>query len=387
MRGVVYLVNDDQLVAMERTLYDAEAVLQGLLARDARLLGGAASGEASMRRWVHIKKELPVRGASGQQWAADNIFIDDEAVPTVVEVKRSTNTQLRREVVGQLLEYVTNLRASTSADDLRSKFEDAARARDEDPEASLQQALRITMSADEYWAAVGENLARGRIRGFVVADEIPEELRRIIEYLNDQLGDSRFLALEVPQFAAASGITTLVPQIVAGSLDPPVKQESARASGQWDEERLIAQLSETERGGTKAADAGRALLKWASDNGLGMSWGTGKDSGSVTLFVPLPGEPRVICIVGTGYFQWYFGGYKAPFDSVKRKEELLGRITKIDGIKWMRAAPLAPEKYPGMLLAPFSAPGPRGQLIKVLDWLVSETRRAGSAPPSSDTPG
>jgi len=85
MRGVVYLVNDDQLVAMERTLYDAEAVLQGLLARDARLLGGAASGEASMRRWVHIKMELPVRGASGQQWAADNIFIDDEAVPTASE--------------------------------------------------------------------------------------------------------------------------------------------------------------------------------------------------------------------------------------------------------------------------------------------------------------
>ena len=378
MRGVVYLVNDDQLVAMERTLYDAEAVLQGLLAMDARLLGGAASGEASMRRWVHVQREAPVRGASGQVWSADNIFIDDEAVPTVVEVKRSTNTQLRREVVGQLLEYVTNLRASTSADDLRSKFEDAARTLDEDPEAALQQALRVTMSADEYWAAVGENLARGRIRGFVVADEIPEELRRIIEYLNDQLGDSRFLALEVPQFAASIGVTTLVPQVVAGSLEPPVKQESARASGQWDEERLIAQLVDTERGGTKAADAGRALLEWASDKGLGMSWGTGRDTASVTLFVPLPGEPRVICIVGTGYFQWYFASYRAraPFDSLERREELLRKIQRIDGIRWKSSAPQAPEKYPGMLLAPFSAPGPRAQLIEILDWLVSETRRA-----------
>ena len=378
MRGVVYLVNDDQLVAMERTLYDAEAVLQGLLARDARLLGGAASGEASMRRWVHIQNELPVRGASGQQWSADNIFIDDEAVPTVVEVKRSTNTQLRREVVGQLLEYVTNLRAGTSADDLRSRFEDAARARDEDPEAALQHGLRITMSADEYWAAVGENLARGRIRGFVVADEIPEELRRIIEYLNDQLGDSRFLALEVPQFSASIGVTTLVPQIVAGSLEPPVKQESARASGQWDQERLIAQLVDTEKGGTNAADAGRALLEWASDKGLGMSWGTGRDTASVTLFVPLPGEPRVICIVGTGYFQWYFASYRAraPFDSLERREELLRKIQGIDGIRWKSSAPLEPEKYPGMLLAPFSAPRPRAQLIKVLDWLVSETKRA-----------
>lgn len=55
--------------------------------------------------------------------------IDDEAVPTVVEVKRSTNSQLRREVVGQLLEYVANLRASTSADDLRSVYEQTVLAR------------------------------------------------------------------------------------------------------------------------------------------------------------------------------------------------------------------------------------------------------------------
>ncbi len=50
MRGVVYLVDGDQLVAMERSLYDAEDILQCLLAADTRLLGGAASGEASTRR-------------------------------------------------------------------------------------------------------------------------------------------------------------------------------------------------------------------------------------------------------------------------------------------------------------------------------------------------
>jgi hypothetical protein len=83
----------------------------------------------------------------------------------------------------------------------------------------------------------------------------------------------------------------------------------------------------------------------------------------------------------------YFGAYKAPIDSPERREELLRKIKAIDGIRWKRSAPLTAEKYQGMLLAPFSAPGPRGQLIKVLDWLVSETRRAGSAPPSSDTPG
>lgn len=74
MRGVVYLVNGDQLVAMERSLYDAEDILQRLLATDARLLGGASSGNASTRRWILVRREALVRGASGQAWSADHLF-------------------------------------------------------------------------------------------------------------------------------------------------------------------------------------------------------------------------------------------------------------------------------------------------------------------------
>jgi hypothetical protein len=385
MRGVVYLVNGDQLVAMEHSLYDAEDVLQRLLATDARLLGGAASGEASSRRWILIKREALVRGASGQQWSADHLFVDDEAVPTIVEVKRSTNTQLRREVVGQLLEYVANLRASTSADGLRSAYEQMILGRDGEPEVSLQQALGVAMSADEYWAAVGENLARGRIRGFIVADEIPAELRRIIEYLNDQLGDSRFLALEVPQFRAADRVTTLVPQIVAGSLEPPVKQASSRPSGQWDADRIIAAIEE--KGEPGAADAARSLLQWASDRRLGIRFGRGSEWGTATLFVPLPGEPRVVTIWVPGTLGWQFGAYKAPFDSVERRRELLAKITAINGIRWTTGSPpTAPEKYPAAYLAPFAAAGPLRQLTDVLDWLVLETQRASGASPGTPDP-
>ncbi len=385
MRGVVYLVEGEQLVAMERALYDAEDVLQRLLASDARLLGGAASGEASTRRWILIKREALVRGASGQAWSADHLFVDDEAVPTIVEVKRSTNTQLRREVVGQLLEYVANLRASTSADDLRSAHEAAILGNQGEPEAALQQALGIAMSADEYWAAVGENLARGRIRGFVVADEIPEELRRIIEYLNEQLGDSRFLALEVPQFKAAHGVTTLVPQIVAGSLEPPVKQASSRPGGPWDADRLIAAIEE--KGEAGAAEAARSLLRWATDRRLGIKFGRGSEWGTATLFVPLPGEPRLITIWVPGTFQWHFGAYKAPFDSLERRQELLTKVKAINGIRWtIGTPPAAPERYPASYLAPFAAAETLRSLTDVLDWLVAETRRAAGHSPHAPDP-
>lgn len=224
MAGVIYLATPEGLLAMESRPYDLESMLQELLASDARLLGGASTGDAARRRWILHTREGVIYGASGQAWSADHVFVDDEGVPTVVEVKRGTNTQIRREIVGQLLDYTSNLAASTTAEEIRTRFEGRL-VEGSDSEIALQQALRIDMSADEYWALVGENLARGRIRGYFVADVIPEELRRIVDYLNQQVGESRFLALEVQQFQTADRTTTtLVPQIVAGSLDAQVAQ-------------------------------------------------------------------------------------------------------------------------------------------------------------------
>ena len=292
-----------------------------------------------------------------------------------MEVKRSTNTQLRREVMGQLLEYVANLRASTTAGELRSAYEARILSRSGEPEVSLHDALGIAMSADEYWAAVGENLARGRIRGFIVADEIPEEVRRIIEYLNEQLGDSRLLALEVPQFKAPDGVTTLVPQIVAGSLDPPIKQTTTQSLAQWDAARLIAAIRD--KGQPGASDAAQSLLDWASDRQCGVKFGRGGEWGTATLFVPVPGEPRIATIWVPGTLQWHFGGYKPPFDSLERRQELLARINAIDAVSWTTGSPpVVPERYPAVFLAPLAAPESSSQLTDVLDWLVSETRHA-----------
>jgi hypothetical protein len=50
---------------------------------------------------------------------------------------------------------------------------------------------------DAYWARVGANLASGRLRLIFVADEIPAELKRIIEFLNEQMRPTEVLGVEV----------------------------------------------------------------------------------------------------------------------------------------------------------------------------------------------
>lgn len=38
------------------------------------------------------------------RWSVDHLFIDQEAVPTLVEVKRTSDTRIRRALVAQMLD-------------------------------------------------------------------------------------------------------------------------------------------------------------------------------------------------------------------------------------------------------------------------------------------
>ncbi len=106
MSGGIYLLqNNGQLVEMSEQAYDSEDLLQELLARYPHLLAGDQIDSASPRRWLLVMREAGVPGeeGAGGRWSVDHLFLDQDAIPTLVEVKRSTDTRIRREVVGQNL--------------------------------------------------------------------------------------------------------------------------------------------------------------------------------------------------------------------------------------------------------------------------------------------
>ncbi len=53
----------------------------------------------------------------------DHLFVDQAGVPTIVEVKRSSDARIRREVVGQMLDYAANAVVYWNLDHLRAMFE------------------------------------------------------------------------------------------------------------------------------------------------------------------------------------------------------------------------------------------------------------------------
>ena len=62
------------------------------------------------RRWILVTREkgiAPVRGEAAR-WSVDHLLIDQDGVPTLAEVKRGSNPEIRRAIVGQLLEYAAH---------------------------------------------------------------------------------------------------------------------------------------------------------------------------------------------------------------------------------------------------------------------------------------
>jgi hypothetical protein len=99
--GVIFLRQGESFVPMREEPYDAEDLLQALIAAHPQILAGDDRGERS--RWALVKREAGVGS-----WSLDHLFLDQAGVPTLVEVKRSSDTRARREVVAQMLDYAAN---------------------------------------------------------------------------------------------------------------------------------------------------------------------------------------------------------------------------------------------------------------------------------------
>ena len=114
-------------------------MLQRLIAENPSLLASADR----WRRLALIDREMGVPDAEGgsDRWSIDHVFVDGDAVPVIVEVKRAIDTRLRREVVAQMLDYAANIGHHWPTEHLRTSFGAHAQIRGESTKALLFETL------------------------------------------------------------------------------------------------------------------------------------------------------------------------------------------------------------------------------------------------------
>ncbi len=111
MTQKIYILRDKQLIGVQEAEYAKELELQEQVSRSAnQLIPGEQIDPDNPRRWLLVRQEagVPDAEAAGSHWSVDHLFLDQDGIPTLVEVKRSSNTRIRREVVGQMLDYAAN---------------------------------------------------------------------------------------------------------------------------------------------------------------------------------------------------------------------------------------------------------------------------------------
>ncbi len=195
--------------APTRTGFLSESDLQHLIAEQPTLIPDVSA------------QALGVREFATGVGPTDVVIVDADGSLTLVECKLASNDEVRRKIVGQVLDYASRL--------WRMSLEDFdARWVRRSGESLLEQL------DDQARDRLHDSLAEGSLTLVLAVDRINEDLRRIVEYLNAHTGDTvRVLAIELDR-AEHSGLELLIPTTYGAEIaDAKSRERSGQGSSRW----------------------------------------------------------------------------------------------------------------------------------------------------------
>lgn len=328
------------LVEMTQQLYESEDLLQSLIALHPSLLAGDQMMLNEEPRWLLVRREagVPAEEDGPGRWSVDHLFLDHLGVPTLVEVKRSTDTRLRRAVVGQMLDYAAHAVVNWTAAGLRQEHYHACTAAGISADEALQELIGPDGDVDEFWTQVARNLEAGRVRMVFVADVIPREVRQVVEFLNTQMTPAEVLAVEVKQFVDPEAhFRTLVPQVVGQTVRAQAKKSGGSALGPkpvWDRTMVLASIEDA--AGTEATERAVAIIDQMTERGWEHTFHGGHHKGAMCFMLPGAAQPIPFVFVhSTGRLGFAFDRIMTvpPFNQLELRAELAKRLEVMPGLQ------------------------------------------------------
>jgi hypothetical protein len=236
--------------------YANEAELQQLVSDSPHLVGATVPAVAL--------RELPLRDAGN----LDVLLIDIGGGLTLVEAKLNRNAEIRRAVVGQLLGYAGGL-WGMAYDDLDAAVQSRHGA--SLMELAALAAADTDVEADEFRERVADNLRRGAFRLVFAVDEISEDLKRAVEYLNAHtLDDLEIVVLELG-YSKVDDLEILIPTRFGE--ESARRKHVARRSPRWNENTFFEALEQ--HATDEELVLARRFFEWARPRVSSISWGDG----------------------------------------------------------------------------------------------------------------
>lgn len=369
--GVFLLQGANSLVAMEPAQFAKEDDFQRLLSHFPALLVGDLIDPENPRRWLLVKREQSVSTgeAGASQWSIDHLFLDQDGIPTLVEIKRQSDSRIRREVVGQMLDYAANCATYWSIDTLRSSLERTCMESGGSAEAALRGLIGSDSDIETFWQRVKTNLLAKKIRLLFVADVVPIELRRVVEFLNEQMEQTEVLAIELRQFQRHD-LKAIVPAVYGQTQQTPKTRAAAGRS--WDEDSLFEKLGTTV--GTREVEIAKRLFEWMQHDGQReLVFGRGKENGTVYPEFKVNGvrvTPFYLSSDGKLWFQFGALQDKPVFGPMDSRRALMERLTTIRGVNFSEADLTKYRSIPLRVIA--DDPEGESKFFATLAWMAQQ---------------
>lgn len=232
MTDILLRNKDGEHTILKSKSFDKEKLLHDALEESPSLL--------SLEEHVEDVEMVPIgREVSVSSGSADMLYLDNQGVLNLVEVKLDSNREVRRNVVGQILEYASQM-INWSYGDLEDRF---ASYEGSDGSKLFSYFTEETGGVDEDEAEfrdlVENNLQDGQIRLIVAVNNMVKPLKDIITFLNDYT-TFEIYGLQIDQYEE-NGMSVYVPRLFG------YKSESSKGTSnrkRWDENSFFEDVRE-----------------------------------------------------------------------------------------------------------------------------------------------
>jgi hypothetical protein len=320
---------------VESSGYNNESHLQALMAEDPTLVPVADLG-SSISPFVIAVREVTLHGSG----SLDILAFNETGDMAVMECKLADNPEIRRKVIGQIVEYAAFLNKLDY-----EQLDEVVLRRSGQHLHKLMEAKVADPEWDvtDFQAAVERNLSEGRFSLIIVVDRMDDTLAVTLEYLNTcGFRNVSLHALEMSHLSDDE-MEILIPQVHGGGSPPPPPSGSRPT---WTEDDFLRQVAE--KAAPAIQDSVRQLLAFSKEHADRISWGKGK-TGSVTFQLQIQSKPTsIFSLFSDGYLFISYPRIVQTVADPRVAETFRDALMKVPKF---RNASFKENKFPGCRLA------------------------------------
>ena len=282
----------------------------------------------------------------------DVLCIDGDGVLTVIETKLARNSQIRREVIGQVLEYVGQLSKWTAHDVLQA-------ANKYFKSVSDQESLKYNylfelisgsdkngeLELEQMFELISSNLRKGRIKVVIASDIIPDTLKDTVAFINS-FSNFDIYVLQIQSYVKDE-LQIFAPVIYGYASKAKTGVSTDRIH--WDEERFFKHL---ESGDDDLKNTIKGLYQFCLEQDAEIKWGAGRIAGSFSMLAERNGLKATVFSAyyseNSSYVSVNFGTLKRLYSSDELNSFRL-ELNRLPGVDFPENA-VTDGRYPTITL-------------------------------------